>query len=240
VRHLIRATGLLIAIGIIGLWAVSLGTLLFLPIVQLPVWLILPVVLWQTFLCTGLFITAHDAMHGSVCPDRPRLNHAIGKVAVTAYGLFSYPSLLKKHWLHHHHPASQHDPDFHDGEHQNPFSWYVHFMIQYWSWKRLLVLIVLFNAIYYVLQVSYSNIILFWAIPSILSSIQLFFFGTFLPHRQPAGGYSHPHRAQTNALPVFWSFLACYHFGYHQEHHEYPHVPWWQLPAVHKANHPFG
>ncbi|WP_208766779.1 fatty acid desaturase [Nostoc flagelliforme] len=25
--------------------------------------------------------------------------------------------------------------------------------------------------------------------------------------------------------------MSCYHFGYHQEHHEYPDVPWWKLPA---------
>ncbi|MBD3338449.1 MAG: beta-carotene ketolase, partial [Candidatus Lokiarchaeota archaeon] len=22
------------------------------------------------------------------------------------------------------------------------------------------------------------------------------------------------------------------HFGYHWEHHEYPNIPWWRLPAV--------
>ncbi|MCC5658983.1 fatty acid desaturase [Nostoc sp. XA010] len=30
--------------------------------------------------------------------------------------------------------------------------------------------------------------------------------------------------------------MSCYYFGYHQEHHEYPDVPWWKLPAYkHKA-----
>jgi beta-carotene ketolase (CrtW type) len=48
------------------------------------------------------------------------------------------------------------------------------------------------------------------------------------------GGYTNPHRAQSNPLPIFWSFITCYHFGYHQEHHEYPHVPWWKLPEIHK------
>jgi beta-carotene/zeaxanthin 4-ketolase len=228
--------GLVIAISIIGLWALSLSVLLTLPITYLPLWFKLVAMLGQTFLCTGLFITGHDAMHGSICPDRPKLNHRIGKIAVLCYGLFSYQNLLRKHWLHHRHPASEHDPDFHESDHQNPFYWYVHFMVQYWSWGRFLGLILLFNSAYYLLHVSYSNIILFWAIPSILSSVQLFFFGTFLPHRRPEGGYFHPHRAQTTALPIFWSFLTCYHFGYHQEHHEYPHVPWWQLPAVYKSS----
>ncbi len=47
-------------------------------------------------------------------------------------------------------------------------------------------------------------------------------------------GYIYPHCSQTIVLPSFWSFIACYHFGYHEEHHEYPHVAWWQLPSVYK------
>jgi beta-carotene/zeaxanthin 4-ketolase len=231
-----QGAGLSIAVFIIGLWAISLGWLLSLSMVHLSSWFKLLAVLWQTFLYTGLFITAHDAMHGSICPDRLKLNYQIGKAAVLTYGLFSYQNLLKKHWLHHSHPASEHDPDFHDGKHENLFCWYAHFMVQYWSWSRLVGLIVLFISAHYLLHVPYSNLILFWAIPAVLSSIQLFFFGTFLPHRQPQGGYSHPHRAQTTALPIFWSFLTCYHFGYHQEHHEYPHIPWWQLPTVYRSS----
>lgn len=26
------------------------------------------------------------------------------------------------------------------------------------------------------------------------------------------------------------SFLTCYHFDYHWEHHRWPYAPWWQLP----------
>jgi beta-carotene/zeaxanthin 4-ketolase len=229
-----QGSGLLIASGIIGLWAVSLMVLLSLPIAKLAVWLVLPAVLWQTFLYTGLFITAHAAMHGSVYPNDLKLNHAIGTLAVFAYGLFSYRSLLNKHWLHHRHPASPHDPDFHDGQRTDPFHWYFHFMVNYWSWGRCAGLTVLFISLHHIFLFSYTNLILFWVIPSILSSVQLFVFGTFLPHRQPQGGYVQPHCAQTNPLPVFWSFIACYHFGYHQEHHEHPHIPWWQLPSIHQ------
>jgi beta-carotene ketolase (CrtW type) len=231
----IQGFGLVVAMLILGVWAVSLGLLLSLPIAEMSLWFKVLAVFWQTFLWTGLFITAHDAMHGSVYPEQPMINHAIGRVAVLCYGLFSYQSLLRKHWLHHRHPASPRDPDFHDGEHDNPLRWYVHFMIQYWSWRRLLGLVVLFQIACYLLHTSYSSVMLFWAIPSVLSSIQLFFFGTFLPHRRPAGGYSNSHHAQTTAWPILWSFLTCYHFGYHQEHHEYPHVPWWLLPSVHRA-----
>ncbi|HEY9845933.1 MAG TPA: fatty acid desaturase, partial [Candidatus Caenarcaniphilales bacterium] len=96
-------------------------------------------------------------------------------------------------------------------------------------------LMIVFNIINFTLKVPENNLTLFWVVPSILSSVQLFYFGTFLPHQEPQAGYIEPHRAQSTPLPVFWSFITCYHFGYHQEHHEYPHVPWWQLPAVYQA-----
>lgn len=63
--------GLLIANCILGLWAVSLGLLLQIPIEHIPTGLIPVAMLWQMFLYTGLFITAHDAMHGAVCPGYP-------------------------------------------------------------------------------------------------------------------------------------------------------------------------
>jgi fatty acid desaturase len=107
----LHGVGLAIAVLIVGLWAVSLGVLLSLPIGGMALWVKGLAVLWQTFLWTGLFITAHDAMHGSIYPERPSVNHAIGKVAVLCYGLFSYQDLLKKHWLHHRYPASDRDPD---------------------------------------------------------------------------------------------------------------------------------
>ena len=64
--------------------------------------------------------------------------------------------------------------------------------------------------------------------------MQLFYFGTFLPHSEPEGGYSEPHRAKSTSYPVWLSFITCYHFGYHEEHHEYPHVCWWQLPEIYQ------
>ncbi len=229
-------TGLLSALIIIGLWASSLLFLLYLDISQIQfVWILLAILL-QTFLYTGLFITAHDAMHGVVFPKNPKINNLIGSLAVLMYALFSYKELVKKHWLHHHHPASELDPDFHDTKHKNFFAWYFHFMKGYWSWTRLIGLMFIFSFLNYALHVPKINLALFWAIPPILSSVQLFYFGTFLTHREPEGGYSNPHCAKTTPLPVFWSFITCYHFGYHKEHHEYPDVPWWKLPEVYKRN----
>jgi beta-carotene ketolase (CrtW type) len=224
--------GTLIALVIIGLWASSLSLLFSLNISSIQILGGMSAVLWQTFLYTGLFITAHDAMHGVVYPQNRRINSLIGSVAVFLYALFSYKKLLAKHWLHHRHPASKVDPDFHDGKHKNFFGWYFHFIKGYWSWTQVIGLIVAFSIMSHLLHVSSINLALFWVLPSLLSSIQLFYFGTYLPHREPKGGYRNPHRAQSNPLPAFWSLITCYHFGYHQEHHEYPHVPWWKLPEI--------
>lgn len=226
--------GLAIAGLIILIWAGSLIALLKTSPHQLQTVWILLAILWQMFLYTGLFITAHDAMHGVVVPQHPKLNRFVGCLTLMMYGLFSYQQLSKAHWHHHHHPASPLDPDYHNGTFKNPVAWYVNFFQHYWSWRRLLALIASFHAMHLLLHVPEANLLTFWVVPSLLSSVQLFYFGTYLPHREPVGGYQNVFRAQSAYRPLLLSFLACYHFGYHYEHHEYPHVPWWQLPAIAK------
>ncbi len=151
-------SGLIIAFIIIGLWASNLLFLLFLDISKIQlVWIVLAIFL-QTFLYTGLFITAHDAMHGVVFPNNPKINNLIGSLAASVYGLFSYRELLKKHWLHHHHPASELDPDFHDSKHKNFCAWYFHFMKGYWSWTRLIGLMLIFNFLHYAFHIPQINL----------------------------------------------------------------------------------
>ncbi|MDR9402044.1 MAG: fatty acid desaturase [Halothece sp. Uz-M2-17] len=224
--------GIAIALTIIGLWMSSLFLFLTWEVSESHLLQILTAIWWQTFLYTGLFITAHEGMHGLICPHKLQLNHLIGLTAVKLYGLFPYQKLLTKHWLHHDHPTSPLDPDFHDGKNSAFWAWYCHFLKNYWSWKRSGGLLSILSLISVGLHIPALNLVCFVLFPSILSSLQLFYFGTFLPHREPQGGYCSPHHAQSTALPIFWSFLTCYHFGYHQEHHENPHVPWWQLPRV--------
>jgi beta-carotene/zeaxanthin 4-ketolase len=226
--------GLVFALVIIATWATSLILLISVDISKLNNLTLLLAVFWQTFLYTGLFITAHDAMHGVVFSANSKINHFIGSLCLLLYGCLSYEKLLKKHWMHHHNPASEKDPDFHDGQHKNFFTWYFHFMKGYWSWGQIIILIVLYNSAHYILHLPKENLNTFWVIPSLLSSLQLFYFGTFLPHQEPENGYIEPHRAQTISRPVWWSFISCYHFGYHEEHHEYPHAPWWKLPEIHQ------
>lgn len=223
----------LIATTILGLWFVTLIFLLNFEIrvTQFPV--ILLGIALQTFLNTGLFITGHEAMHGLVCPKNPHFNRSFGILVLSLYAFFSYDELLIKHWRHHLNPASLDDPDFHDGQNSGFFAWYLHFLKGYATWKQFgyfLSLVILFH---YIFHVVLLNIGLFWGLPLILSSLQLFYFGTFLPHRQPNEGYDNLHRANSINLPIFLSFFSCYHFGYHREHHEQPHIPWWKLPELH-------
>ena len=224
--------GLLIAFIIIGIWAASLVFLLTRNLVELYPLLIPLAIIWQTFLYTGLFITAHDAMHGAVFPANRKINDAIGTFVVLVYALFSYKNLLTKHWDHHKYPASQKDPDFHDGVHKNFFQWYIHFIRNYITWKQILGMAILFNVLLHLFHISIPNLLLFWVTPSLLSTFQLFYFGTVLPHRETSEGYQDKHRARSVRLPVFLSFLTCYHFGgFHWEHHVYPNVAWWNLPT---------
>ncbi|MBD2345297.1 beta-carotene ketolase CrtW [Anabaena subtropica] len=228
--------GIIIGGFILCLWAVSLIILLSLDTSIIHVFLLGIAMLWQTFLYTGLFITAHDAMHGVVYPKNANINNFIGKLALLLYGLFPYKELLKKHWLHHRHPGSELDPDYCNAHPQNFFLWYFHFMKSYWRWTQLFGLVMIFHLLKNLFNIPENNLIIFWIIPSILSSVQLFYFGTFLPHKKVEGGYTNSHCARSIALPLFWSFIACYHFGYHKEHHEYPQLPWWKLPAIYKIS----
>lgn len=137
--------------------------------------------------------------------------------------------------MHHRYPSNKDDPDFYDHQYQNFFAWYFNFIKSYWSWQQHIGFICVYIVLKYIVNISDVNLILFWAIPSIFSSIQLFYFGTFLPHRKLEGGYTNVHRTRSIPLSTFWSFITCYHFGYHEEHHKYPNVPCWKLPEVYKV-----
>ena len=229
--------GVVAAVVVISGWCALLAALLSLELDRgAGLWVMPFGVVVQTFLYTGLFITAHDAMHGSVAPDRPRLNDAIGTLAVLLYALFSYRKLHDRHWEHHDQPGEPGaDPDFHDGEHPGFFRWYFNFLSHYVSVWQIVGMAVAFNVLHHLVGVSLVNLLVFWVLPSVLSTFQLFYFGTFLPHREPHDG--NEHNARSNDFAPFWSFVTCYHFGYHLEHHEYPGVPWWHLPEVRRKGH---
>jgi beta-carotene/zeaxanthin 4-ketolase len=213
-------------------WALSLWEACSIDLTVLPLWWIGGLLLVRTFLQTGLFITAHDAMHGSICPNRPQWNRWIGNACAIFYALLPYKTLLTKHHLHHQHPATELDPDFSD---QGFWGWYGQFMSGYIDQPQALKLLfgmgALFSIAHYILQFSVLNLLLLWVLPILLSSLQLFYFGTYLPHRPTV---STAKLIQSSNLHPLWSLLTCYHFGYHWEHHAYPQSPWYRLPALKK------
>lgn len=188
-------------------------------------------ILMQTFLYTGLFITAHDAMHGNIIPSNKKINDFIGVLAVTLYACFDYKELLRKHDLHHSKTSTGEDPDYHIQQGASFVNWYLSFMKNYLSIKQILILCTigfLFQALF---SVSLAHLALYWMLPSVLSSLQLFLFGTYLPHLS-SHKTNNSFKARSLYFPHWLSFLACYHFGYHYEHHAYPHLSWWQLPGA--------
>ena len=89
----------------------------------------------------------------------------------------------------------------------------------------------------FVFRVRPLNFFAFWAAPALLSSLQLFTFGTWLPHRhkRETVAFADRHNARTLDWPWLPSLLACFHFGLHLEHHRSPATPWWRLPAYRRA-----
>ncbi|GLQ23345.1 beta-carotene ketolase [Algimonas ampicilliniresistens] len=183
----------------------------------------------QLWLYTGLFIVAHDTMHGSFAPGRPRVNAWVGRVILFWYAGFSWSAMRTAHHQHHDTPGTAEDPDFNADNPRDFWPWYLSFFLRYFSWRQIVVLGAI-GALYTLLGAPYINLIVMWAVPAILSSVQLFYFGTYLTHRH-AEAFPDEHLARTNDYPRWLSLLTCFHFGYHHEHHLYPNEPWWRLPA---------
>ncbi|HVF83752.1 MAG TPA: fatty acid desaturase [Sphingomicrobium sp.] len=190
-----------------------------------------PLVLALTWLSVGLFIVAHDAMHGSLAPGRPGVNRFFGRLSLLLYAGFWMDRLAPKHFDHHRHVGTEHDPDFSVNHPTRFWPWYLSFMRRYFGVREFLILTVLVWSYVLLLGAPIGNLLLFWALPSIASSVQLFYFGTYLPHRHEEDEFADEHRARSNEYGWLASLLTCFHFGYHREHHLSPGTPWWALPA---------
>jgi beta-carotene/zeaxanthin 4-ketolase len=227
--------GLLLTIGILIAWVGSLGILLLRSLESLPIEWRIVAIAGRTFLHTGLFILAHDAMHRNLFPPHKSLNHRVGKLCAGLYAFLSYSQCRKNHAQHHKIPAQVGDPDFHDGIHSDPISWYWHFLCGYLSLPGFGRFTLGWSGIFlggWAWHIAPTNILLFWSLPLILSSIQLFVFGTYLPHRRGSTDQRQDHHQ--NHFQILASLLSCYHFGnYHWEHHTYPQTPWYRLPHIH-------
>ena len=192
-------------------------------------------VIVQTWLSTGLFIVAHDSMHGALAPDRPRLNRAIGATCLSLYACLSYASLLPQHHLHHKETGRAGDPDFHGGD-PSLGGWFLQFFKTYYSHGQIIRITVVALIYTLLLGAPLGNIVIFWALPALGAVAQLFVFGTWLPHRERETPFVDAHRAHSIDVGPVLSLLTCFHFGgYHHEHHLSPGTPWWGLPSRRRA-----
>lgn len=189
-------------------------------------------VVLQTWLSVGLFIVAHDAMHGSLAPRRLRINRWVGRVCLFLYAGFVYDWMIRAHFAHHRRPGTADDPDFHPDAPDRFLPWLLRFMHHYFDLRQSLVTGA--AAILYAVTFSIPpwRLAAFWALPSLLAALQLFTFGTFLPHRAASEPFADGHNARSNDYGTLVSLLTCFHFGYHHEHHLSPGTPWWRLPAL--------
>jgi beta-carotene ketolase (CrtW type) len=194
--------------------------------------------LWIQFLYCGLFIVTHDACHGTAWPGNPRLNRWLGKTTAILYAAFNFDHLVPKHLAHHNHVATHQDPDFHDHtlKGQGFFAWGRRFFKQYLSLRQILIMMVVAQIFFHVLKIPERNVIQFWVVPAILSGVQLFIFGTWLPHKTKLGEeFADGHHARDSGLPWILSLVSCWHFGYHHTHHVKPGVPWFRLPSFRRS-----
>jgi beta-carotene ketolase (CrtW type) len=235
-------TGFFISVFIIGSWIFTVTYGLFAPQVS-----------WQNIslfdialafliqlLGAGLFITTHDACHGSLSRERPRLNLWTGRVSAFLYAGFIFDRLKTKHAEHHRAPGTQLDPDFAaEGVTADKvvrsagyLQWFISFFKNYLELYQLLTMVAVSQILIHGFHFPLFNVFLFWVIPSVLSAVQLFTFGTYFPHRVLMNSpFTDHHRARNTTQSFARSLLSCYHFGaWHLRHHQTPSVPWFLLP----------
>jgi beta-carotene/zeaxanthin 4-ketolase len=224
--------GVGLACAILGSWlAIHLWGVFAFRITATTWPLVLPIAAIQCWLSVGMFIVSHDAMHGSLAPGRPRLNGAIGAALLFLYAGFGWRRMRDAHFAHHRAPGSADDPDF-DADHPRHFGrWYLTFLRRYFGWQSGLYVSTVVTLYWLVLGARVENIVLLYGLPAIASSLQLFYFGTFRPHRHEDERFADRHNARSEGFGPMASLFTCFHFGYHHEHHLSPDVPWWALPA---------
>lgn len=213
---LIAAAWLTIHIGAIFVWRFTPALLLLIPL--------------QAWLSTGLFIVAHDAMHGSLVPGQPRVNLWAGRAALGLYAALDFDRLRPKHFDHHRHAGLDGDPDFAPRTPRRFAPWLWRFVSGYYTHSQI-VRVTLIALAYMGLGAPLWRIVVFWAVPAFGAMFQLFYFGTYLPHRQADAPFTDRHRARSNTMGPLAAVLSCFNFGaFHHEHHLFPDTPWWALP----------
>lgn len=217
--------GIFWALAILIAWSTNLYFGLHRVIDPKSPWLYIAILI-QTHLYTGLFISSHDSIHGVLSVKYPKINRALGQACTLLFAFNNYAKLERKHHEHHAFVNTEKDPDVHQG---NFFLWWFRFMWQYVTWQQVLAMAITYNILK--LWIPMWNLILIWELPAILSTLQLFVFGTYLPHR---GEHEKHNKQQSRSQSKnhVWAFISCYFFGYHYEHHAHPYLPWWKLPQA--------
>ena len=190
----------------------------------------------QCWLSVGVFIVCHDAMHGTLLPGRQRLNAGIATVLLFLYAGFQWRVLRDAHHTHHRLAGHKGDPDFDENNPSSFTRWYATFFKRYFGWQSLVFVHAVVGVYWLVLGIPMVQIVLLYGAPALLSSLQLFYFGTYRPHHHASDKpFLDKHNARTDGFSTLTSLITCFHFGYHLEHHLRPDVPWWALPAARRA-----
>jgi beta-carotene ketolase (CrtW type) len=93
-----------------------------------------------------------------------------------------------------------------------------------WEYTTFLQIakIILASQVLQALEVPYANLCVYMAGAPLLAAFRLFYFGTYLPHLPPDSstimGWQKSHSSED---PSWLTFLKCYHFGLHWEHHRW-------------------
>lgn len=232
------AIGLALAAAIVASWlALHLYAMFAFDLTWSSLPLALGIAMLQCWLSVGLFIVSHDAMHGSLVPGGGRINGAIGAGLLFLYAGFGWRRMRDAHFAHHKAPGSARDPDFDAANPTRFWRWYGTFLKRYFGLGSALFVCCVVTLYWLVFAVPVAKIVLLYGLPAIASSVQLFYFGTFRPHRhhdtaEGEAGFADRHNARSEAYGTLASLASCFHFGYHHEHHRAPDVPWWGLPRL--------
>ncbi len=218
------AAPLNLALGALFLASIPAG---FFAIDAHPLWA-LAISPWLVFCFTGLFILAHEAIHGTLVPGHPRLGHALGWLFAFAYAAMDYRTLRARHREHHASPGRALDPDAHQSGHFLPhFGGFVYRYLRVW---QVALLVLVGNQLG---QAGYTRAMLCAYVgPVVASTLIVFTVGIFLVHHPSlwrAGLADERHRSVGVDLGGAGSLLAILFFNTHWLHHEHPHLTWVQL-----------
>ena len=179
-------------------------------------WIALTMWLW-----TGVFISAHDAMHGLVLPQNQGLNHKVGKICLGIYAMLPYDRMLKAHHAHHRHPSEPEDPDYWPQHWPSklhnafePVGWFLGFMRNYFDWKSVLYFAAVFEGLHALAGIEKPVLLMMWICPVVLSTVQLFILehGCRTAPACPMRVAVQP-RQGAAIFPEWLSFLSCFHLA---------------------------